>query len=359
MVQRHHLSFTSFTFSKGKHMLNNFTRRHVGRDIGKWLVAASLLVYGLSFGFGASAQSEPTLNQVYEAARGGRLEQAQVMMQQVLVAHPGSAKAHFVQAELFAKQGQMARAREALASAEKLAPGLPFAKADAVQNLRTQLAGKSGTGTTSGTSSGIPASDATRALANPAPAAPISSFPWGMALMLGGGAIALGIFLTRKKPAVAPAYGNSSQPAYANAASPATMQGGLTGPQSFGMGSGSAASAYGQQPGYGQAPAYGQPGQPVGSGLGGRVMGGLATGLAVGAGVMAAQAIGKSLMGHNDHPHNENSQNVSGNAASNDYQPFAGNSDLGGQNFGVTDTSSWDDSNSVVSSGGGSDWDDS
>ena len=35
-------------------------------------------------------------------------------------------------------------------------------------------------------------------------------------------------------------------------------------------------------------------------GLGGKVMGGLATGLAVGAGVMAAQAIGKSLMGNDE-----------------------------------------------------------
>ena len=61
-------------------MLNNFTRQRVG----KWLIAATLLGYGLSFGLSASAQSEPTLNQIYEAAQGGRLEQAQVMMQQVL-----------------------------------------------------------------------------------------------------------------------------------------------------------------------------------------------------------------------------------------------------------------------------------
>lgn len=340
-------------------MLNNLTLRRVGKRIGRWLVAATLLGYGLSFGLNANAQSEPTLNQVYEAAQGGRLEQAQVMMQQVLVAHPGSAKAHFVQAELFARQGQMPRAREALAFAEKLAPGLPFAKADAVQNLRAQLAGKSSasatsgpSGSSTGTSFGTSPGNATRAVASDAPAAPASSFPWGMALMLGGGAIALGIFMTRQKTAAAPAYGNSTQPAYASATNPVGMQSGLTGPQGFGIGGGAAAPAYGQQPG------YGQPGQPVGNGLGGKVMGGLATGLAVGAGVMAAQAIGKSLMGNGDHLHNENSQNASGHSANNDYQPFAGNSDLGGENFGVNDASSWDDSNSI-GSGGGSDWDDS
>jgi TolA-binding protein len=320
------------------------------------LLAATLLGCGLSFGLTAQAQSEPTLNQVYEAAQSGRLDQAQVMMQQVLVAHPGSAKAHFVQAELFAKQGQIGRAREALGSAEKLAPGLPFAKADAVQNLRTQLAGKSSAGNPSNAVSGMSNSNATRAAASVAPAAPASSFPWGMALILGGGAIAVGIFMMRNKPVVAPAYGSSAQPAYANAASPAAMQGGLSGPQNFGMGmgAGAVAPAYGQQPGYGQP---GQPGQVAGSGLGGKVMGGLAAGLAVGTGVMAAQAIGKSLMGNNEHPQNGNANNASGNSANGDYQPFAGNSDLGGQNFGVNDTSSWDDSSSVASSDSGGDWD--
>ncbi len=332
-------------------MLNHSTRQRLGR----LLLAATLLGSGLSFGLTAHAQSEPTLNQVYEAAQSGRLDQAQVMMQQVLVAHPGSAKAHFVQAELYAKQGQMSRAREALGSAEKLAPGLPFAKADAVQNLRTQLAGKNNAGTTSSGGSSI---NSTRSVASVAPAAPVSSFPWGMALMLGGGAIAVSIFMMRKKPAVSTAYGNSAQPAYANATNPGAMQGGLSGPQNFGMGAGvgagAVAPAYGQQPGYGQP---GQPGQVAGSGLGGKVMGGLAAGLAVGAGVMAAQAIGKSLMGNNEHPQNGNANNASGNNANGDYQPFAGNSDLGGQNFGVNDTSSWDDSSSVASSDGGGDWD--
>jgi len=90
-------------------MLNRSLRQRAGR----WLVVAALL----GAGFAAVAQSEPTLNQIYEAAQAGRMEQAQVMIQQVLVAHPKSAKAHFVQAELLARQGQTARAREALAEA--------------------------------------------------------------------------------------------------------------------------------------------------------------------------------------------------------------------------------------------------
>ena len=68
--------------------------------IVKWLAVAAMLGFGLTL-----AQAEPTLTQVYDTAQAGRLEEAQVMMQQVLVAHPGSAKAHFVQAELSARQG--------------------------------------------------------------------------------------------------------------------------------------------------------------------------------------------------------------------------------------------------------------
>src|SRR5450756_701828 len=103
----------------------------------QWLVVASFLSFGL-----AMAQSEPTINQVYATVQAGKVDQAQVMIQQVLISHPKSAKAHFVQSELFARQGKLAQAREALASAEELAPGLPFAKAESVQALRSQLAGR-------------------------------------------------------------------------------------------------------------------------------------------------------------------------------------------------------------------------
>lgn len=322
--------------------------RSIRHRIGKWLAVAALLGFGL-----AMAQSEPTLKQIYEAAQAGRVEQAQVMVQQVLVTHPNSAKAHFVQAELFARQGELGRAREALATADKLAPGLPFAKSEAIQSLRTQLAAKTGApAVKSQVGSGLGAG-AISGVKAPVPAAPSSPIPWGMILALGGAAIAIGIFLLRKKPAAAP-LPTPQQPAYASqavnpGAVPGAMQGGLNGPQSFGMGSGAAPGA----PAYGQP--YGQ--QAAGSGIGGKVMGGLATGLAVGAGVMAAQAIGKSLMGNDDHAARQ-----PGSAAnnSNDQQPFAsntGNNDLGGQNFGVDDAGSWDDGSTVAGNDGGGDWD--
>ena len=81
-------------------------------------------------------------------------------------------------------------------------------------------------------------------------------------------------------------------------------------------------------------------------------MGGVATGLAVGAGVMAAEAIGRNLMGNH-----ESGARAADNGGANTYEPMGGgnaNMDMGGQNFGVSDTS-WDDAGS--SDAGGGDWD--
>lgn len=329
------------------------THRSVSRRVSQWLTIAALLGFGLA----AMAQSEPTLKQVYEAAQSGRMEQAQTMMQQVLVAHPKSAKAHFVQAELSARQGELGRARESLATAEKLAPGLPFAKPEAVQSLRARLAGKAGTPAAQGAAPAAPAARMASPtppvpqMATAAPAAPASSFPWGLGLALGGAAIAGVIFMTRKKPAVAmtPQVAYPSQTGFGRAAT--APSGGLSGPQTFGMGGGAAAPAYGQAP-YGQ-PGYGQqPVQAAGSGIGGKVVGGLAAGLAVGAGVMAAQAIGRNLMGHDEHP-----TPAPGNAAGHDAAPPDQDYAMGGQDFGIRDAGSWDDGEAVASSDDGGDWD--
>jgi hypothetical protein len=252
------------------------------------------------------------------------------MMQQVLVAHPSSGKAHFVQAELFSRQGKLAQARESMAMAEKLTPGLSFAKPEAVQALRTQLAASSKPGPATAPQH---RSNTTAADNYSSPAAPSSPFPWGLALAMGGGAIGIAIFLLRKKQT--PSF--EPQPVYA---SQGAMAGGLSGPQGFGMGNNTMAAPGAAQPGYG-------PG--AGSGLGGRIMGGVATGLAVGAGVMAAEAIGRNLMGHR-----EQAAKASENLSDNNFQPIDNNPDMGGQDFGVNDAGSWDDAGGVDAGG---DWD--
>jgi hypothetical protein len=280
------------------------------RQIFRWMLAITLLSAGL-----AIAQQEPTMNDIYATAKSGNLSQAQVMVQQVLVAHPNSAKAHFVAAELFGRQGNLPRAREALAAAEKLAPGLPFAKPEAVQALRSQL-------------SATNVAPSVHQVANTTQPSQ-SSNGWLLPLLLAGGVIVIAYFVFRRRnPEV------YAQPAPYN---------GLNGPQNFGGGGGAV-----MQPTYGPSP-YGQPmyGQPQG-GMGSRIMGGVATGLAVGAGVVAAEAIGNRLMGeHGRDVRNDNYND-------NNFQPAQTNQDMGGQDFGISDTS-WDDGGS--GGGGGGDWD--
>jgi hypothetical protein len=304
-------------------MIGAFTQR-----FGQWLAIAAMLGFGLAF-----AQTEPTLNQVYEAAQSGKMDQAQTMIQQVLVAHPNSGKAHFVQAELFAKQGLNGRAGDMLATAEKLSPGLPFAKAEAVQSLRAKISARP---VQQASSNGNSSSSHLTSYATPASSA--SNFSWGMPLLLAGGVMLIGYFMFRRKNP--PVEFHAQQP-YANPVPMGSQPGnGLSGPQTFGMGGAPAA-----------APIYGQP--QASGGIGSNIAGGLATGLAVGAGMMAAQAIGKSLMGNNEGSHDSSSRLANNNG--NNYEPIAdSNSNMGGQNFGVTDNGSWDDGGSVDAGG---DWD--
>ena len=99
-------------------------------------------VLGVGFAHAQAQQPQqlPTLTQVYALTNARKLDRAQVLMDQVLAREPNSAEAHFVQAELFARKGELAHARASLATAEKLAPGLGFARAESVQALRSQTA---------------------------------------------------------------------------------------------------------------------------------------------------------------------------------------------------------------------------
>ena len=84
--------------------------------------------------------ASPTVHEVYVAAEAGKFAEAQAMMDQVLKEHPNSSQAHFVEAELLAKQGKFAAAQRSLATAERLAPGLPKVNATSVANLKTLIA---------------------------------------------------------------------------------------------------------------------------------------------------------------------------------------------------------------------------
>jgi hypothetical protein len=265
-----------------------------------WFALA--VVASVAFVSGTAFAADPTLHEVYQAAEAGNYREAQAMMDQVLRDHPNSAKAHFVEAELLAKQGRLASAQAELATAERLDPGLSFASPRAVQELKARLASSPGL-------LGQPS-------AHLLPSAMGGGFPWGALLVVLGLVAVIAFAVSRLR--------QRSTDAAQRAAFP-----------SYGAGAG-AAQPYG-------AGGVG-PVAPTG-GMGSGILGGLATGAAVGAGVVAGEALmHRVLDGHRAEGPLPGSQDVS--SASSQPQ-----NDMGGDDFGVSD-GSWDEN----SGGGGDDW---
>lgn len=273
------------------------------------ILLASLTAVGFAY-----AADDPTLHQVYQAAQSGRLDEAQRMMQTVLQDHPNSAKAHYVEAEILAKQGRLADASGELSTAERLQPGLAFAKPQAVQDLKARIASSP--------------RRVSAAAGNPSGGA---GFPWGMLLL--GLASIVAITLIMRAITARNAQRQGNYPAYPNGAMPG--QAGIPG-----------------QPGPYGAPgqAYGGGMAPMGGGMGSNIMSGLATGAAVGAGMVAGEALVHHFM-------DGNSSNPAAPAAGDTWGSSSDN--MGGSDFGIADnSSSWDDSSSMadIGGGGGDDW---
>jgi hypothetical protein len=250
--------------------------------------------------------ADPTMHQIYEAARGGHLDQAQQMISQVLIDHPNSANAHYVQAELYAKEGKIPLARAELGTAERLNPGLTEFNPRSVQELKSQL----------GMSSGSRSVGSPIAMGSPRSEA---HFPWGTVLILAVVAGVLMMLFRRRTP-----YSNQYPTAGPGA----------------GPGMGGAPGGYG--PGYGQPPMGG-------GGIGSGIAGGLASGLAVGAGVVAGEELAHHFLDGGRH---EGGVIPSAEAS----EPGSSNSDMGGADFGANDPGSWDDGGGGGGGGGGDDW---
>jgi hypothetical protein len=244
------------------------------------------------------------MDQIYEVARAGRLDEAQQMITQVLAHHPTSAKAHFVQAELYAREGKSSLARAELGTAERLNPGLTEFKPRSVEELKSQL-GQS----TRPTGSQIISM----------PARSEAHFPWG-GLFIGLIVVGLLMMLFRRRTPQYPVMSGPGSPG-----GPGAPPG--YGPQGYG-------------PGYGPA--------PTGGGMGSGIAGGLASGLAVGAGVVAGEELAHHFL---DGGHREGGVIPSADAA----EPGFSNSDMGGNDFGANDPGSWDDGGGG-GGGGGDDW---
>jgi tetratricopeptide (TPR) repeat protein len=260
--------------------------------------AALLLTSNVAF-------AEATLPEVYKAVQSGQMAKADAMMKEVLQNHPNSAKAHYVAAEIYAKEGKVEAARNHFIKAQNLAPGLPFAQAESVQKLQVQLAG----------TQVAPVASQTSIFSNP--------LFWGLIAILVIGVV---IVMKRRKAEAVQVYNAPSAGYPGTPGGPVGNPGGPGGP--------------------GQPGGPGYPGAPAAGGMGGGLMGSLATGAALGAGMYAGQALAGSLMGGRDGGHSNGDHNANSN-----FNQVGGPASLD-PNFGVRDANSWDDASS------GSSWDD-
>lgn len=257
-------------------------------------------------GIMAFADTVPTIHQVYQAAESGNLNGAHQMVEQVLKAHPESAKAHYVDAEILVRQGNISDAKNELSSAEKLSPGLPFAKPQSVQSLKQHL--------------GLISSNPLINNVTDAPQPKKQSIPWTM-ILLGISALiliwlAIRSFTSRNSNGYPAQYngGNGTSGVNPNPNNP-----------------------YGPNPGYGGGQPYPQ---QSGGGLGGGIMSGLATGAAAGVGIVA----GEALMHHFMDGSSEST--IAMNHTSDNQGNQQPDNDMGGGDFGMNDSSSWDNSSS-------------
>ena len=263
------------------------------------LLVGSLAAAALSIALSSTAlaDTDPTVHQIYEAAASGHLDQAQQMIEQVLRDHPDSAKAHYVQSELYAREGKLGLARAEFDRAEQLSPGLPKENPRSVAELKSEL--------------GL-----IRRADQPMVATRTSAahFPWAMVLIL---ALVVGVlWMLFRRRTTYPQYPPSGMP---------TAPPGTYGPGGYG------------------------PGAPVGGGIGSTVAGGLAGGLAAGAGIVAGEELARRFL-EGGHP------GALPPPVADNGETGAANSDMGGADFGVNDPASWDDGSSGGGDGGGGDW---
>jgi len=237
--------------------------------------------------------ADPSPAQVYQAARSGNLTAAQQMIAQVLRDHPRSGQAHYVAAEIDARAGNFGLARQELQTAQSLEPGLPFANPRSVQELQAQLG------------------EAPLTVLAPRTVHAARSH-LGLFVILIGAAVVLWLVLRRR----AAAMGYPQYP--------------------------------GQYPGSGVPPGMPPAGYTPGGylpGGGSGLMGSVASGLALGAGVAAGEELVDHLLGAGSGPGGGGFVPPAESAPAPDP-----NADMGGNDFGLNDPS-WD-------GGGGGGWDD-
>ncbi len=253
--------------------------------------AAQIFILLATFVLAGFASAEPSKQDINQALKNGDIAKAETLINEVLSAHPQSAEAHFKYAEILAAEGKLDAARKELSSAEKIRPSLNFATPAAVESLQHKL-NQSSQSSSHGTSPFI---------------------FWGVLVLIA--IIILAVVRALRRPQMQPNY-----------------------------------AAYPQSPnGYAPQGPYQNNGYaPQGGGLGSNIMGGLATGAAVGAGVVAGEMLMHKILDGDQPSHDAYTRNQ---PAPNNYD------DISGSDF-VDNSSSWDNGSdfSSDSSDSGGDW---
>jgi uncharacterized protein len=299
---------------------------------------------------GAQAAKEPTIQQIYDAADKGRMDAANAMIAKVLKNHPESAKAHFVHAQLLAMQDELDDARDALARAKELSPGLKFAKAESVTKLERELEKPVEIAPPEPPPAPSP-------VAAPAPVVkdsfpPTGSIPWGPIGIVALIVVAY-VFFQRRSRAVTFPVPSAAAPAEAPRFSRPTSDSSM---------------GYGAANGDREFPPSPPPGQA--SNIGGA----LAAGAVAGVGAVIVGEVLREAMNARREPRASSTVNIFNNSRSNNAHigsslwpssDSISNSDseperqpdrsVVDNDFGIKDTSSWDDSSSSSDSGGSSD----
>jgi hypothetical protein len=291
--------------------------------VSRFRTQALLAAMVVGLAAGPAFAADATIKQIYAQAKSGDIDGALAAMGPVLKDHPNSAKAHYVEAELLARDNRIADARAELAKAKSLEPGLPGVSSHSVQELEAKLNG-------GGTSTGVSYAGPSTVTRQSVEEQRSGGVPWGLIIIAGLVIFGVLAFMRRR-----------SQPVYETPyGGPAPM------PPTSGYRPG---AGYGQAPGPGYGPGYSGGVAPGGGGImgGGGLMGGLARGAAMGAGFAAGEEVIDHMFGGE---RRESGERIVGGDSGGERRVDP-NADMGGDDFGVSDSGSWDDS----SSGGGSD----
>ena len=320
----------------------------------RWFLALAFVAIG------SVAHAVPTVAEVQAEVQKGNFTQAQSMLHEVVIAKPGSAKAHYLYAEILAHNSKFSEASQQVAEAKRLDPTLKFTtpeKFDAFAQLlqreqrnEAQRASRSnGSFNSNGAALSSPAvatPSASRA-AEPAPGLPSWVWPVGLAILA---VLAWRMFSKRREAA----FGGGMSPMQGMA--PGMSPG--TGMARYGAGAPMQAGPYN---------GYGQNGAPMGNGMGGGMMqpqsggvGMMGVGLAAAGGVAAGMLAEKYLHGQSSPasaPAHDQNSFTNNNAQAPTYDADA--QALNDRSIDFGNGADWDsgsaDAGSFDSGGGGSD----